>query len=221
MNAQMLEAAYENGVQKFVFISSSTVYPLTDFAVKEDDVNYNFYSSYHVVGWMKLFSEIMCDMYTNKIEKKMDTVMVRPSNLYGPFDKFDPKKSKVIAALVRRFAEQEDPMAVWGDGKDIKDFLYIEDFLEGLIAVMKTEIVGAINICSGKQTTIRDIIEALEKITGTKPKLDFDFTKPSMIPFRTMDGEKMKQLTGWSQAISLTEGLSRTLNWYKSEGTKL
>ena len=215
MNSQMLQASYENKVEKFVFISSNTVYPMTNFPVKEHDVNYELYESYHVVGWMKLFSEIMCDMYTSKIPEKMVTVAVRPSNLFGPFDKFDPKKSKVIAALTRRFSTREDPLAVWGDGRDVKDFLYIDDFIDGLLKLVETDYVGAMNICSGQKTTIRDVISSLEVVTGTTPKLEFDESKPSMIPYRTMDGSKMLNLTGWSPSVSLIEGLRRTLNWYE------
>ncbi len=215
MNSQMLQAAYENKVGKFVFISSNTVYPVTDFPVKEQDVNYELYKSYHVVGWMKLFSEIMCDMYATKIPETMATVVVRPSNLYGPFDKFDPNKSKVIAALTRRFSHREDPMAVWGDGNDVKDFLYIDDFIDGLLKLLATDYIGTMNICSGQKTTIRDVISSLKLATGKTPKLEFDESKPSMIPYRTMDGSKMLKLTGWSPSVSLPEGLKKTLNWYE------
>jgi GDP-L-fucose synthase len=217
MNSQMLQAAYENKVKKFVFISSNTVYPLTNFPVKEQDVNYQLYKSYHVVGWMKLFSEIMCDMYSTKIPKKMETVVVRPSNLFGPFDKFDPTKSKVIAALIRRFYKREDPMLVWGDGNDVKDFLYIDDFIDGLLKIIEANYVGTVNICSGEKTTIRDIISSLKEVTGTNPQLKFDTSKPSMIPYRTMDRSKMFELTGWTPSVSLTEALKRTLNWFEEK----
>ena len=79
MNMNMLEAAYEAGVKKFLFISSNTVYPLTDHPVKEDDVTNEFFESYHIVGWMKRFTEIVCDMYSNKIKNPMSTVIVRPA----------------------------------------------------------------------------------------------------------------------------------------------
>ncbi|MDC3067733.1 NAD-dependent epimerase/dehydratase family protein [Paracoccaceae bacterium] len=215
MNSQMLQASYENEVKKFVFISSNTVYPVTEFPVKEEDVNYTLYEGYHVVGWMKLFSEIMCDMYASKIPKKMSTVVVRPSNLFGPYDKFDPTKSKVIAALTRRFSLRENPMTVWGDGNDVKDFLYIDDFVDGLLGLLNTNYVGVINICSGQKTTIKDIVSSLKEVTGTNPKLEFDASKPSMIPYRAMDNSKIFKLTGWAPNISLTEGLKRTLNWYE------
>ena len=83
------------------------------------------------------------------------------------------------------------------------------------LKLVETDYVGAMNICSGQKTTIRDVISSLEVVTGTTPKLEFDESKPSMIPYRTMDGSKMLKLTGWSPSVSLIEGLRRTLNWYE------
>ena len=114
MNIQMLQAAYSAKVKKFLFISTNTVYPLTDFPVKESDVTNNFYKSYHIVAWMKRFTEIVCEMYSNRIKEPMKTIIVRPGNLYGPYDKFDWEKSKVIPAIMRRAIERHDPFEVWG-----------------------------------------------------------------------------------------------------------
>ena len=133
MNSQILSAAYENNISKFCFISSNTVYPVTDFAVKEDDVNYEFFSKYFIVGWMKLFSEKICQMYSEKIKKPMQTLIVRPSNLYGPHDKFDWKTAKVVPSLIRKVVEKKFPVVIWGNGKDLKDFIYIDDFINALL----------------------------------------------------------------------------------------
>ena len=124
MNSQMLEAAYTNHVKKFCFISSNTVYPLSDDPMAEGDVNNEFFEKYFIVGWMKRFSELMCEMYSTKISSPMETLVIRPGNLYGPYDKFNPSQSKVIASLTRKFFIKQNPIEVWGDGNDIKDFLY-------------------------------------------------------------------------------------------------
>ncbi|MFZ1985431.1 MAG: NAD(P)-dependent oxidoreductase, partial [Desulfatitalea sp.] len=118
MNAQMLEAAYGAGVQKVLFISSNTVYPVTDYPVKEDDADYNFYEKYFIVGWMKRFSEIVCEMYATKIKTPMATVVVRPGNIYGPLDDFEWETSHVLPALIRKVVERQNPLQVWGDGLD-------------------------------------------------------------------------------------------------------
>src|SRR3989344_4314401 len=136
MNTLMLEAAHKAGVKKFLFISSNTVYPLTDYPVKESDINYTLYEKYFPVGWMKLFSEKICEMYSTKIKTPMTTIIIRPGNIYGPFDDFEWESSHAIPALIRKTVERHNPIEVWGDGKDIKDFIYVEDFVEGLILAM-------------------------------------------------------------------------------------
>ena len=95
MNALMLEAAYAAGLKKILFISTNTVYPVTDYPVKEDDATNEFFEKYFIVGWMKRFSEIICEMYSTKIRKPMETVIVRPANIYGPHDDFEWETSYV------------------------------------------------------------------------------------------------------------------------------
>jgi GDP-L-fucose synthase len=217
MNTQMLASSYENNVKKFCFISSNTVYPLTDFAVKESDANFEFFEKYFIVGWMKRFSEIMCEMYSNNIKTPMQTVTVRPGNLYGPFDKYNNSESKVIAALIRRAIEGENPYSVWGDGLDIKDFLYINDFIEGmLLAFENAKDFEPINIASGKPVTIREVIKIILDVTGqTSVTVAFDSTKPTMIPKRMIDINKIKDLTGWYAKTDLVDGISQTVDWYR------
>jgi GDP-L-fucose synthase len=217
MNSQMLAAAYANNVKKFIFVSSNTVYPLTDFPVKEDETNYDFYNKYHIVGWMKLFSEKMCEMYTHHIKSPMQTLIVRPGNLYGPYDKYNWNDSKVIAALIRRFAEKNNPLDVWGDGNDIKDFLYIDDFIDGLIKATLADINGPINIASGKAATIKDVINALIKIVNlTDLKINYDSSMPSMIPIRLISTELANKKLHWQPQSSLEDGLRKTYEWYLS-----
>ena len=217
MNSLMLEAAYKNNVKKFVFISSNTVYPVTDYPVSEDDVNYEFFHKYHIVGWMKLFSEQMCKMYSSHIKNPMNTLIVRPGNIYGPYDKYSKKDSKVIAALIRRFAEQESPLNVWGDGQDIKDFIYIDDFIDGLIMVAsENNFTGPINISSGKSVTIKKVIDTLCEITKqTNLEIFYDSTKPTMIPVRLISNKLAQSLFKIKINHSLFEGLKKTYDWYK------
>jgi len=217
MNMNMLEASYEAGVEKFLFMSSNTVYPLTDFAVKEGDVTNEFYKSYHIVAWMKRFTEIVCDMYSTKIQKPMKTVVVRPGNLYGPRDKFDWEKSKVIPALIRRAVERHSPFTVWGDGMDLKDFLYIDDYIDGmLLAMEKSDDFQPINIASGQAVTIRQVLSAiLEAVDYNDADVQYDTTKPSMIPKRMIDISLAKEKLAWEPQISLQDGIKRTAQWYE------
>lgn len=215
MNANMLEASYANDVKKFCFISSNTVYPLTDYPVKEEDCRNEFFHKYHIVAWMKRFTEIMCEMYSSRISAPMSTVVVRPGNLYGPYDKFTLKESKVIAALIRRACERSTPFTVWGDGTDLKDFLYIDDFIDGLIlAFTHLEGYDPINIASGLPVTVSHIVSEILDLCGHDVHPEYDSTKPTMIPKRLIDISKMTQLTGWQPQTSLRDGLQKTIQWY-------
>lgn len=217
MNALMLEAAYESQVRKFCFISSNTVYPLTDYPVCENDVNNEFFEKYFIVGWMKRFSELMCEMYSTKIKVPMETIVVRPGNMYGPNDKYTLKDSKVIAALIRRAIERDSPFKVWGDGMEIKDFLFIDDFIEGLLIVFQGfKGFEMINIASGTPLSIRQAITAILEATNySDAKVIFDRSMPTMIPKRLINIDKALKDFGWKPRINFNEGIKRTVNWYR------
>jgi len=217
MNSQILAASYENNISKFCFISSNTVYPVTDFPVKEEDVNYKFFSKYFVVGWMKVFSEIMSQMYAKHINRPMKTLVIRPGNLYGPNDKFTWKESKVIAALIRKSIEKHDPLLVWGDGNDLKDFLYIDDFIEGLLkAFEKIDDFDSINIASSIPVTINEILkEILELDDNQLANIKYDTSMPTMLPKRLINTDKIREKCDWKPKVSLRHGLKLTINWYK------
>ena len=216
MNSQILAASYANDIKKFCFISSNTVYPLTDFAVAENDVTGEFFEKYFIVGWMKRFSELMCEMYAKKINSPMPTLIVRPGNLYGPRDKYKKNESKVIAALIRRAFEKENPFEVWGDGEDIKDFLYIDDFIDALLATFeKSKDFDIYNIASGVPVTIKEVLKDVIQISKNQDiEVKFDATKPTMIPIRKIDISKIKDEIGWQPKTSIYDGLKNTYEWY-------
>lgn len=217
MNSLMLEASHRAGVKKFLFISSNTVYPLTDYPVKEDDVNYKLYEKYFSVGWMKLFSEKMCEMYSTKIKNPMTTIVVRPGNAYGPYDHFEGENSHVIPALIKKIVERQNPLEVWGDGKDIKDFIYVEDLAEGLILAMeKINKFDQINVAGGKPITIKQVLEAILKAGNLNPEIVFNSSKPSMIPIRLINVDKAQKILGFTPKTSLEDGIKKTVDWYKS-----
>tara|TARA_B100000795_G_C22787796_1_gene435428 strand:+ start:1175 stop:2104 length:930 start_codon:yes stop_codon:yes gene_type:complete len=212
MNINILKAASKNKVKKFIFISSNTVYPVGKKKMSENDLNYNLFDKYFNVGWMKIFSEKLCEMY----KSNMIIIIIRPSNLYGPFDKFDKYKSKVIPSLIRKF-EKDKIIEIWGDGKDYKDFLYIDDFIDGLIStVKKIEKFNIINISSGKSISLSIIINFLIKFYK-KNKNDIKYNKlmPSMIPFRRIDNKKFLKLNNFKFKDSIYSGLVKTIKWYR------
>ncbi|MGE5295070.1 MAG: NAD-dependent epimerase/dehydratase family protein [Solirubrobacterales bacterium] len=218
MNARMLEAAYAAGVRKTLFISSNTVYPVSDDPVKETDVTNEFFEKYFIVAWMKRFTEIMCEMYSRKIKKPMQTVVVRPANAYGPGDKFDWATSHVLPAMIRRVVERHDPIRMWGDGRDIKDFIYVDDLVEGmLLAVEKVEGFDPINLASGQAYCLRDLLALTLKLDGyTNARVEYDTSKPTMIPKRLIDPSKARRLLGFEARTPIETGLRNTIEWYRS-----
>ena len=218
MNARMLEAAYAAGVKKTLFISSNTVYPVSDDPVKETDVTNEFFEKYFIVAWMKRFSEIMCEMYATRIKQPMRTVVVRPANAYGPGDKFDWETSHVLPALIRRVVERHDPIRIWGDGRDIKDFIYVDDLVEGmLLAMERIEGFEPVNLASGRGYCLRDILELLIRLDGYDgARIEYDTSKPTMIPKRVIDPSRAKHMLGFEATTPMETGLRKTIDWYRS-----
>ena len=218
MNSQILEASYGAGVKKFLFISSNTVYPDLDRPVNESDMKYgDVFYKYYFVAWMKQFSEVLCQMYT-KVKNPMKTVVVRPANSYGPYSDFEWETSHVIPALLRKVVEKHNPIEVWGDGEDIKDFIFVEDLVDGMMLAMeKIEDFDPVNLATGKPCTVKEILSHLLRLENYQDaKINFDASKPTMIKKRLIDPVKAKELLGFEASTPLEVGLKKTIDWYKS-----
>jgi nucleoside-diphosphate-sugar epimerase len=210
MNLNIIKAAAENKIKKFIFFSSNVVYPNHKKPMSESDLNYSLFKKYFNVGWMKIFSEKLCEMYKDK----MTILIVRPANLYGPHDKFDPLKSKVIPSLIKKF-EEKKIIKVWGNGDDIKDFMYIEDFVDALLLIVKKyKKFTIINIGTGKSIKLKKIINFLIKYYS-KTSIIFDKKKPTMVPIRRINIKKFQNLTKYKLKFSIEKGLEKTIKWYR------
>jgi GDP-L-fucose synthase len=220
MNTLILEAAYEAKIQKFLWFSSNSVYPVTDYPVKEEEMmKGDLFEKYFCVGWMKRFTEILCEMYATKIKNPMKIVVVRPANIYGPYDDFEWETSHVIPALIRKTVERHKLIEVWGDGNDIKDFIYIEDLIDGvLLAMEKVETFNPVNIATGKSYTIKKVLNAILVADNYQDaKIVFNSSKPTMIPKRLIDTSKAKNILGFEAKTPLIDGIKRTVEWYRKE----
>ncbi len=219
MNSQMLEASYFAKIKKFIWLSSSAAYPPSgDRPVKEDVMfNGDPYDTYFGVGWMKRFTEILCRLYSEKLRDPMTTVVLRPSNIYGPYDDYDFATSHMMAATIRKIVERHSPIKVWGTGNDIRDLIYIDDFIDALIlAAEKINTFDAINIGLGKAYSIKQILHMTCEVDGyTGPQIVYDTSKPSMIPVRLIDTSKARKLLGFKPRVDLREGIAKTIEWYK------
>lgn len=221
INTLLLDAAYVARVKRVAFISSGAAYPPTgDRAVTEAEMlDAEPYDAYYSVAWMKRYGEILCRTYATKVANPMSTVIVRPSNVYGPHDKFDYATSHVTAALMRRVMERLSPLEVWGTGNDVRDLIYVDDFIDGLLAAFATDQPFlAINICSGTGHSVKQILQTLLEVDGyTGADVRYDPSKPSTIPVRLIDNTAAKRLLGFEAKVDLAEGFRRTMAWYRSQ----
>ena len=221
MNARLLEAAHRAGVEKFLFISSGAAYPDLgeDYPLCETDMfKGDPPAIYYPVGWMKRYAEILCRTYAEKIANRpMATVVIRPSNIYGPGDKFDFAKSHVTAAQIRRVIERHAPIQVWGDGNDVRDLIYIDDFLDGTFAAFaKPDRFLTVNIASGKAWSVKQIVQtAIEADYYLGAMVEFDATKPRTIGKRVFSTRFAQDYLGFEARTSLADGFARTIGWYR------
>lgn len=223
INTLLLEASYQAGVRKVCFISSGAAYPPTDArpVTEREMFDGDPVDVYFPAGWMKRYAEILCRTYSEKIARPMPSVVVRPSNVYGPYDKFDFAVSHVTAALLRRVVERQKPLEVWGTGLDIRDVIYVDDFIGGMLAAFATDLpYFEVNICAGNGHTVREILQTLLDVDGYgDADIRFDPSRPSTIPVRLMDNNLAREKLGFEAKVSLADGLRRTIAWYRTNKT--
>ena len=221
VNTQLIEASYFSGVAQYVFISSSTVYPPSGDKLVDETWNIfeEPYPVYHAVGWMKRYGEVLCDLYANQLSPSMDCLVIRPGNCYGPHDKWDFDKCHVTPATIRKVIDKHNPIQVWGTGGDVRDVIYIEDFVDGLVNVMENckEKHEVVNIGSNTSYNVNEILTTCMKVADYKAPIEYISGKPSMIPIRKISSDKMKNKYGWEAKTSLSDGIRKTMDWYDEE----
>ncbi len=215
----MMEAARRAGSERYLFTSSVGVYSPNE-VFYEDDVWKTFPSpNGRFAGWAKRMGELQAESY--KIEYDWDKIsIVRPANVYGPYDNFDPENAMVIPSLIRR-AMTENPLVVWGDGSPIRDFIFAKDVARGMMLAVEKGINEPINLGSGTGVTIKEVAEIICRNLPNSPiELVFDETKPKGDAKRLMDMTKAKSY-GFECETSIEEGIKETINWYLNNQNNL
>jgi len=212
----MIEAARVAKVERFLAVSSACVYPRdcsiptpeTEGFMDEPEPTNGGY------GWAKRMSEKLAEYYAEEFGMKV--AIVRPYNCYGPRDHFDPAVSHVIPALIKRVFDGENPVIVWGNGKQTRAFLYVEDMAEGMIAAIENyPVADPINLGTDDEISIKELIEKIVDLSGIKTKVKFDTTKPNGSPRRNSYNKKAIKKTGFVAKTSLAVGLQKTIAWYR------
>jgi len=216
LTAQMLQAAWSEGVERFLVFGSSTGYPPADHPIREEEMwSGPTYPAYFGYGWMRRYLERLAEFVASR--SKMKVALARPTAVYGRWDDFDPVTGHVIPALVRRAVEKANPYVVWGDGTEVRDFLHISDLARGcLLLLEKHAACDPVNLGYGQAVSVKDVVRIILKAAGHEgAQLVFDTSKPSTIPFRMVDTSKAKTLLGFEPKVSLEEGLYDTVTWYQ------
>lgn len=211
----LMEASFRNKVKRYLFVSSICAYPESRIPKQEDTVwNGMPKQNDRIPGLAKRIGEIQGEAYF--LEYNWDAVrIVRPSNVYGPYDDFNPTTAQVIPSLIGRIVEGENPLKVWGDGSAIRDFIYSEDVACWMLAAMeKAPPCFPINLGSGKGVTIRDLVQIISDCVPNPPIVEWDTTKPSGDPVRLLSVQRAKDKLRYNVINDLPDGIKKTLQWY-------
>jgi len=219
MGVQLMEAARQEGVQKFVVLGTVCAYPkYTPVPFREEDL-WNGYpeETNAPYGIAKRILLIQAQAYREQYS--FNAIYLLPVNLYGPRDNFDPERSHVIPALIKKMVdaklEQRNEVVVWGTGQASREFLYVEDAAEGiLLATEKYNKLDPVNLGSSKEITIKELADLIVKLTGYDGRIIWDTSKPDGQPRRCLDTSKAKREFGFEAKTDLEEGLKRTIEWY-------
>lgn len=218
MNLQVLRAAHRRGVEKYQYCSSIAVYPDSEIFREGEVWDKPPHPANRFASWGKRIAELQCEAYLEQHGYK--TSIVRLANIYGPYDNFDSVSAMVVPALIRRVFEGEDPLRVWGDGNQIRDFLYVKDCARGmLLAMEKYYECDPLNLGSGVGTSIRELVERILRYAPHKPRVEWDTRKPVGNRIRLMDMTKTREKIGFYPEISLDQGVKETMEWYLAHKT--
>lgn len=219
MGSQIMEAARQAGVEKFVGIASICAYPkFTPVPFKEEDLWQGYPEETNApYGLAKKMLLVQAQAYKQQYD--LNAITLFPVNMFGPEDSFDHKRSHVIAALIKKIydakKENRNYIEVWGTGKASREFLYVEDGAEAIIlATEKYNKPEPVNIGTGKEISIKDLANLICQLMKFKGEIRWDRTKPDGQPRRCLDISRAKQEFGFEAKTDFKEGLKKTIDWY-------
>ena len=225
INTHMIEAAYNAGVERYFFSSSACAYNIKlqedpdCRALKESDA-YPAYAE-RGYGWEKLVSEMFCQEYW--AERKMKTFIARFHNVYGPWGTWDGGREKAPAAISRKVIEAKDTgkkeIVIWGTGHQTRSFMYIDDCLHGIDAIMHCDdlIATPINLGTSEMISVNDLVSIIEEIGGIRLKRKYDLDAPKGVGGRNSDNTFIKKMLGWEPSTPIREGLRPTYQWIEQQ----
>lgn len=221
MGIQLMEEARLRGVEKFISVGTVCSYPkFTPVPFREEDL-WNGYPEETNAPYGLAKKMLLVQGQAYRSQYGFNAIYLIPTNLYGPGDNFDLETSHVIPALIRKCIEAKESGAqkivVWGDGSPTREFLYVADAAEGIVlAAERYDGSEPVNLGSGFEISIRDLVEIIKELTGFTGRVYWDTSKPNGQPRRKLDTSKAERLFGFRAKTDFVEGLRRTIEWYLS-----
>ena len=214
----LIDGAHKAGIGKFIFLGSSCIYP--KFAPQPLKEEYLLTDSLEPTNQWYAIAKITGVKACEAIRKQFgkDYVSLMPTNLYGSFDNFDLQSSHVLPAMIRKFHEatinNNAPVTLWGSGTPMREFLFVDDMAEAVVFALENNLPEYLyNIGTGKDITIKQLAETIQKVTGHQGDILWDSSKPDGTPRKLMDVSKIKEM-GWQYATELEDGIKKTYKWY-------
>ena len=214
----LIDGAFKAGIEKFIFLGSSCIYP--KFAQQPLKEEYLLTDSLEPTNEWYAIAKITGLKACQAIRKQYnkDYVSLMPTNLYGSFDNFDLQSSHVLPSMLRKFHEAKInnhiDVTLWGSGTPMREFLFVDDMAEAVVYAVENNLPEHLyNVGSGKDITIKELAETIQKITGHQGNIIWDVSKPDGTPKKLMDVSKMKEL-GWQYSTELEEGIKKTYQWF-------
>jgi nucleoside-diphosphate-sugar epimerase len=220
-NMHTIEASRQNNVKRYLFTSSACIYP--GYLQKDADVTpLKEEDAYPAeaedgYGWEKLYMERVCRHYRE--DYGLETRVVRFHNIFGPLGTYDGGREKSPAAICRKvaMASDGDSIEVWGDGGQTRSYCYIDDCVEGIYRLMRSDHRDPINLGQDRMISINELVDIVSEIAGKRIGKDYDTTKPQGVRGRNSDNTRLREVLKWEPQISLEDGLARTYRWIEGE----
>jgi len=219
INTHMLEAARLNGIRRYLYTSSACVYPgylqdSPDVTPLREEQAYPA-DAEDGYGWEKLYSERLCRHYLE--DHGLETRVVRFHNIFGPLGTFEGGREKSPAAICRKLAlaSQNDEIEIWGDGKQTRSYCYIDDCVEGIHRLMRSDWSEPLNLGQDRMLSIDELVDMVAGIAGKSVKKRYDPSKPTGVRGRNSDNTRLRQALGWVPRVSLERGLELTYRWIR------
>ena len=210
-NTNMMQAAFDANVKWYLFTSSVGVYAPADVFFEDTVWNTMPSPNDRFAGWAKRMGELQAEAYGIQYGKKNISI-VRPANVYGAYDNFNPANAMVVPSLIRK-AQENDVLEVWGDGSTIRDFIHADDVALGMIYAVEKQITEPINLGSGKGYSIKEVVDMVVKHSGKQLEVKWLTDKPAGDKIRLFDMTRAKS-HGFDISVLLDEGIKRTTEWF-------